>query len=170
MVTSTENRTETGPAVLATKFYAPPPLPAPGVVNRAELLDRLETRLNRRARLTLVCAPAGFGKTTLVAEWLHRAGHRFSWLSLDEGDNDPVRFLTYLVAALQRIDETIGQGLLQRPEGGWPPVESLVTMLVNDLVAMPEPFVLVLDDYHLIQAPLIYELMDRLWWPIYPPR
>ncbi|HEV2580613.1 MAG TPA: transcriptional regulator, partial [Ktedonobacteraceae bacterium] len=94
--------------VLATKLYIP--RHRPNVVSRPRLIERLNESLHRN--LTLISAPAGFGKTTLVSEWL-AGGHRpAAWLSLDEGENDPARFLTYLVAALQTIAPDSGTGLL----------------------------------------------------------
>ena len=87
--------------ILATKLYIPPPRPE--LVLRPRLIERLNEGLHRK--LTLISAPAGFGKTTLVSEWVaERADRPVAWLSLDEGDNDPTRFLTYLVAALQTLD------------------------------------------------------------------
>ena len=94
--------------ILVTKLYIPPP--RPGVVPRPRLIERLNEGLHRK--LTLISAPAGFGKTTLVSEWVAGCGRPTAWLSLDEGDNDPARFLTYLVAALQTIAPTIGAGVL----------------------------------------------------------
>ena len=83
--------------ILATKLYVPPS--QPGIVPRPRLIERLNEGLHRK--LTLISAPAGFGKTTLVSEWVAGCGRPAAWLSLDEGDNDPTRFLAYLVAALQ---------------------------------------------------------------------
>ena len=85
--------------ILATKLYIPPPRPK--VVLRPRLIERLNEGLHRK--LTLISAPAGFGKTTLVSEWVAGCERPAAWLSLDEGDNDPTRFLAYLVAALQTI-------------------------------------------------------------------
>ena len=85
--------------ILTTKLYIPPPRPK--AVLRPRLIERLNEGLQRK--LTLISAPAGFGKTTLVSEWVAGCGRPVAWLSLDEGDNDPARFLTYLVAALQTI-------------------------------------------------------------------
>ena len=145
--------------LLATKLYIPPP--RANLVPRPRLIRQLDEGLGQR--LTLVSAPAGFGKTTLVTEWLHGADRPFTWLSLDEGDNDLVRFLTYLVAALQQIDGDIGQAaqsLLGAPQ--LPSVPSLVTVLMNDIAATPTPFALVLDDYHLIHAPSIHQAVRFL--------
>jgi LuxR family maltose regulon positive regulatory protein len=85
--------------ILATKLYIPPL--QPNIVHRPRLIERLNEDLHRK--LTLISAPAGFGKTTLVSEWLAGCGQPVAWLSLDEGDNDPANFLAYLVAALQTI-------------------------------------------------------------------
>jgi LuxR family transcriptional regulator, maltose regulon positive regulatory protein len=135
--------------ILTTKLYIPPP--RPNVVLRPRLTERLHEGLHRK--LTLVSAPAGFGKTTLVSAWVALCGLQVAWLSLDEGDSDPTRFLTYLVAALQTIAPTIGEGLhpvLQSPQP--PPTEAIVTALLNEITTIPDHFVLVLDDYHVIDA------------------
>ncbi len=135
--------------LLATKLYLPPPRPR--VVRRSRLLERLNAGLHRK--LTLISAPAGFGKTTLVSEWVAGCGRPVAWLSLEEGDSDPTRFLTYLVAALQTIAPTVGTGLmgaLQSPQPS--PAESMLTALLNEITTMPDAFMLVLDDYHLIDA------------------
>ena len=94
--------------ILATKLYIPPSRPR--VVLRPRLIERLNEGLH--GKLTLISAPAGFGKTTLASEWVASCGQPVAWLSLDEGDNDPTRFLTYLVAALQTIAANIGAGIL----------------------------------------------------------
>src|SRR5437763_11359818 len=109
--------------ILATKLYLP--RLRPNVVSRPRLIERLNEGLHRN--LTLISAPAGFGKTTLVSEWIAFIERPTAWLSLDEGENDPARFLAYLVAALQTIAATIGEGVLgvlQSPQP--PPIESLL--------------------------------------------
>src|SRR5947209_9038568 len=93
--------------ILATKLYIP--RLRPNVVSRPRLLARLNEGLHRK--LTLISAPAGFGKTTLISEWLAAGPRLAAWLSLDEGENDSTRFLTYLVAAVQTIAPTIGAGV-----------------------------------------------------------
>src|SRR5690349_24254569 len=136
-------------SVLTTKLYIPPP--RPNVVLRPRLSERLNAGLHRK--LTLIAAPAGFGKTTLVSAWLVTYQRPTAWLSLDEGDSDPTRFLTYLVAALQRVAPTIGAGvagMLQSSQQ--PPIEAILTALLNDITALPDELLLVLDDYHLIDA------------------
>jgi LuxR family maltose regulon positive regulatory protein len=142
--------------ILATKLYIPPPTAK--VVVRPRLVERLNEGLHRK--LTLISAPAGFGKTTLISEWVASRKQReplirVAWLSLDEGDNDPTRFLTYLVTALQTIAPDSGTSLLsvlQSPNTPHPPTEAVLTTLLNEIIAISEHFVLVLDDYHLIDA------------------
>jgi len=151
--------------LLATKLYIPPPRAQ--IVVRPRLRARLDETLDRK--LTLVSAPAGFGKTTLVSQWVHqnykgggiknkqdRTLHssNVAWLSLDKGDSSPPRFLAYLVAALQTIAPQLGSGILvalQSPQP--PPPEAVLTALLNEIAAIPDDFILVLDDYHLIDAP-----------------
>ncbi|HEX6551596.1 MAG TPA: AAA family ATPase, partial [Ktedonobacteraceae bacterium] len=119
--------------------------------SRPRLLERLNEGLH--GKLILISAPAGFGKTTLVSAWLAGSPRPAAWLSLDAGENDLTRFLTYLVAAVQTIAPTIGEGvlaILQSPQP--PPLESILTALLNDLTNIKYPFVLVLDDYHVIDA------------------
>src|SRR6266487_553787 len=135
--------------ILATKLYLPGL--RPNVVSRPRLLERLNEGLHRK--LTLISAPAGFGKTTLVSEWVAFIERPTAWLSLDEGENDPARFLAYLVAALQTIVATIGEGVLgvlQSPQP--PPPEAILTALLNEITTLPDHFVLVLDDYHVLDA------------------
>src|SRR2546421_10583130 len=139
-------------SILATKLYIP--RLRPNVALRPRLIERLNEDLHRK--LTLIAAPAGFGKTTLVSAWvegIERPRARTAWLSLDEGDNDPARFLAYLVAALQTIAANIGEGVLgvlQSPQP--PPPEAMLTALLNEITTLPDHFVLVLDDYHVIDA------------------
>jgi LuxR family transcriptional regulator, maltose regulon positive regulatory protein len=135
--------------ILATKLYIPPPQLR--VVLRPRLTERLNQGMHRK--LTLISAPAGFGKTTLLSEWLASCERPAVWLSLDEGDSDPTRFLAYLVAALQTIAADIGEGVLgalQSPQP--PPTESILTTLLNEITTIEDDFVLVLDDYHSTDA------------------
>ncbi len=135
--------------ILATKLYVP--RPRPKVVLRHRLIERLNEGLHHK--LTLISAPAGFGKTALVSEWVADCERPAAWMSLDKGDNDPARFLTYLVAALQTVVATIGEGVLgvlQSPQP--PPAESILTTLLNDVTTIPDNFVLILDDYHVIDS------------------
>ena len=135
--------------ILTTKLYIPPP--RPNVVLRSRLIARLNQGLHRK--LTLISAPAGSGKTTLVSTWLAACQRPAAWLSLDEGDNDPARFLTYLVAALQTVAPTIGAwvlGVLQFPQP--PPTEVILTALLNEITTIPDDVTIVLDDYHSIDS------------------
>jgi LuxR family maltose regulon positive regulatory protein len=137
--------------ILATKLYFPPLRRR--VVPRPRLVERLNEGLAAGNRLTLVSAPAGFGKTTLVSEWVAGCGRAAAWLSLDPGDNDPSRFLAYLIAALQTVAAGIGEGILtvlQSPQP--PPLESTLTALLNDVTTIPGAVVLILDDYHVLDA------------------
>ena len=152
--------------ILATKLFIPPPRPK--VVVRSRLIERLNEGLQRAPGMTLISAPAGFGKTTLVTNWVQLKDEigrmkdeaslhpsRVAWLSLDEGDSDPTRFLTYFVAALQTVAPQLGEsvlGVLQAPQ---PPVQEILTTLLNEIAARPDPFMLVLDDYHVVEAPAV---------------
>ncbi len=164
-------RPETKPAsppILTTKLYIPPPPPTSSLIPRPRLIERLNDGLRRK--LTLISAPAGFGKTTLVSEWVAGCERPVAWLSVDERDNDPARFLTYLIAALQRIDNTIGQpeqGMLVSPQP--PSPEIVMTSLINEISAMPNEFVLVLDDYHLIESSPVDQALTFLLEHL-PPR
>ncbi len=135
--------------ILATKLYIPPL--RSHMVSRPRLLDRLNEGLH--GNLVLLSAPAGFGKTTLLSEWVEGLERPVAWLSLDAGENDPTRFLTYLVAAVQTIAANIGAGVLGALQSPQPPsLEAILTALLNDLSAIPDQCVLVLDDYHLLDA------------------
>ena len=137
--------------LLLTKLYVPPP--RPNIVLRPRLVERLNESLSSSYKLTLISAPAGFGKTTLVSEWVVVCGRTVAWLLLDEGDNNPVRFIAYLVAALQTIKAGIGEGLLAALQSPQPPsIASILITLLNEVAAIPDNFILVLDDYHLIDA------------------
>jgi LuxR family maltose regulon positive regulatory protein len=139
--------------ILTTKLNVPPP--RPDWVSRPRLVERLDEGLERK--LTLVCAPAGFGKTTLITSWLHGLGERLptvprlAWLSLEGDDDAPLRFMSYLIAALQKLDEGIGhtaKSLLEAPQP--PAAKHVVTLLINDLADLAGPSVLVLDDFHAV--------------------
>ena len=140
--------------ILATKLYPPPARPR--FVARPRLMERMNEGMHHK--LTLISAPAGFGKSTLAGEWIAACGRRAGWLLLDEGDNDPTRFLSYLVAALQTITKEIGPAtfgaealrLLESPQPT--PTEAVLTALLNEIAAIPDSFILVLDDYHVIHA------------------
>jgi LuxR family transcriptional regulator, maltose regulon positive regulatory protein len=147
--------------ILTTKLFSPS-LPARRVA-RPLLVSQLEEGVRLGRRLSLVSAPAGFGKTCLVTEWLAATDHAYAWVSLDEGDNDPVRFFRYLLAALQKVYPGVGESaasLLGGPQQ--PALESLIAVLVNDLAAAGQPVVLVLDDYHLIRNTNTHQAMQLL--------
>jgi LuxR family maltose regulon positive regulatory protein len=149
------------PPLLTTKLYIPPVLR--DLVPRPRLIERLNEGLHRGHRLSLISAPAGFGKTTLLSEWVATCGRPVAWLALDSSDNDPARFLAYLIAALQTIDDGVGAGVLDRFQVPRPPpIEELLTALINQIDAISTSFVLVLDDYHLIMAPRIHEALAFL--------
>jgi len=159
-------------ALLETKWYVP--RPTRGLVLRPRLSERLDQ--GTKSKLVLVSAPAGFGKTTLLTEWLTArpaalAGERLAaWLSLDQGDNDPASFWAYVIAALRTVASGVGESalvLLDAPQQ--PPIETILTTLLNDLGAVAGEIVLVLDDYHVIDARDVQDgmafLLDHL-----PPR
>jgi LuxR family maltose regulon positive regulatory protein len=150
-------------ALLTTKLRAP--RVRPNLVARPRLRDVLAA--GEGSALTLVSAPAGFGKTTLLGEWFsdHSEGGERSvaWLSLDEKDNDPVRFLTYLVSALRTVEEGIGEGVLaslRSPQP--PPIKAAVGALVNELAELPREITVVLDDYHLISSEPVHDATSFL--------
>ena len=149
--------------LLATKFFIPPK--QPNWVSRPRLMQMLDGALS--CKLTLLSAPAGFGKTTLVSDWVSQVEQPVVWLSLDKEDADPKRFWQYFITALQVVSQEIGAislGMLQH--GNQAPGDFLLTTLINELAAVPEPFIMVLDDFHLADMPQINEgltfLLDHL--------
>ena len=139
-------------SILATKLYTPPPRSK--IVRRSRLIEQLNSGLHRR--LTLISAPAGFGKTTLVSEWAADCGRPTAWLSIDEGDGDITRFLTYLISALQTIKSEVGIEALQGIRASQSPLlESILISLINEISAIPTECILILDDYHLIDTSAI---------------
>ena len=140
--------------LLRTKLFFPPA--RPNLVPRPQLIERLNQGLQLGHKLTLVSAPAGFGKTTLVNIWVQQTQHPIAWLSLDSNDSDPTRFLTYLVLSIDQVEgqeATIGRGaldMLQSPQP--PPSESVLTSLINDITTLSDRIVFILDDYHLVDS------------------
>lgn len=123
------------------------------IVSRPRLIDRLNEGLAIGRRLTLISASAGFGKTTLLSEWIANCGRPVAWLSLDEGDSDPVRFIAYLIAALQTIKVGIGENLITALQAHQPPsTEVILTALLNEINTVSDNFIFVLDDYHTIDS------------------
>ncbi len=147
--------------ILATKLNIPAPRSTQ--VLRPRLVERLERGLALGRRLTLVSAPAGYGKTTLVANWLATSKRPVAWLSLDEGDNDAVQFLRYLIAALQRVRPRVGAEVLEMLSAA--PLQSarhLVAPLINEIAAAGDHEILVLDDYQLVDLPAVHEIVTVL--------
>jgi LuxR family transcriptional regulator, maltose regulon positive regulatory protein len=149
--------------LLATKLHVP--RPRPGFLPRARLLERLTEGTARE--LTLVCTPAGFGKTTLLGDWARSSERPVVWLSLDGGDNDPARFWRYVAAALDQVRSGIDQRVAALLRGLEPAsLEAVVTVVINELAGLPEELTLILDDYHLIEAAPIHHtlgvLLDRM--------
>src|SRR5499425_3196688 len=149
--------------LVATKFY----VPRAGFVPRPRLLARLSQGIG--SGVTVVSTPAGFGKTTVLGDWARRSRRPAAWLSLDAGDNDPARFWRYVAAALGRARPGIDApvvALLRGPQQ--PLLEAVATAVINELTSVPGDgeVVLVLDDYHLVEAPSVHEsvafLLDRL--------
>lgn len=143
--------------VLATKLFIPQPRPR--IVTRQRLMDRITEGFHRK--LTLVSAPAGFGKTTLVSEWASGCGHPAAWYSLDDGDTDPARFLRYFISAIQMVSPGTGQGILGLLDSPTPPaVDTLLLALINEISRLDRKIVLVLDDYHLVNSGPVNEILN----------
>ena len=162
--------------LLSTKFYIPPTRSK--IVTRPRLIERLNAGLDHK--LTLISAPAGFGKTTLVSEWVEELrtdaadGNgtvaRIAWLSLDAGDNDLTRFLIYTIAALQSAEAGLAQGTLQSLQSPQPPpAEAVLTRLINAVAPVPDPVILVFDDYQAIETPSVHHALTFLLEHL-PPR
>ncbi len=141
----------------------------PALRSKAVIRQRLTERLNKglHRKLTLISAPAGYGKTTLVCEWLAGCKRPAAWLSLEQGDTELTRFLTYMISALQTLSENIGEGVLSVLRSPQPtPTVSILTALLNELSTIPSPFILVLDDYHAASSREVDEavcfLLDHL--------
>ena len=142
--------------LLATKLFIPPPCPT--LMSRPRLSSDLSQALTRS--LTLISAPAGYGKTTLVSSWLRETGVSSAWLSLDEDDNDPTRFLNYFFAALQMAVPSV-RAILPSILDAIQPTLLDVSMkrLINELTGHVGPFVLVLDDFQVIHAQPVLEML-----------
>lgn len=147
--------------ILATKFFIPPP--PSKVVVRSRLVKQLTEGLITGHKLTLISAPAGFGKSTLVSGWIVNCGQQVAWLSLDENDNNAERFLIYVISTLQTVSPNLGADILdalQSPQ--IPPVDVILTALLNEITTIPSDFILVLDDYHLTDASSVDDALTFL--------
>ena len=146
--------------LLATKLHIPPA--SPELVIRPRLRSMLDAIVHHK--MTLISAPAGYGKTTLISEWAHNVTQlHVVWVSLDKSDNDPILFWQYLVTALQGLKSGVGESslaLLRSPQP--PPFESVLTALINDCTDITGDFALVLDDYHMLESQSIHSAMSFL--------
>jgi LuxR family maltose regulon positive regulatory protein len=142
--------------LLQTKLYIPPS--QPNLISRPRLIKHLEDGLNHK--LTLISAPAGFGKTTLLSEWIHECRRPAAWISLNQGDNNPARFLKFFITALQKNVDDISEGIISALLTSQPEeTDILLTGLLNEIAEMIQPFIIVLDDYHVITEPIIQEML-----------
>jgi LuxR family maltose regulon positive regulatory protein len=149
--------TPLGESLLTAKLYVPPP--RPNRVARERLASCLDDATG--GMLALVSAPAGFGKSTLLSDWVHGRQRPVAWVSLDRGDNDPVRFLGYLVTALRAVHSGLGEEALAVLRAPAPPDPAAVlTGLLNEILALPEDVVLILDDYHEIEARPVHDVLQ----------
>ena len=145
--------------LLSTKLSIPPLRPR--LVERSRLIYALNQGLERG--FVLISAPAGYGKSTLLSAWLGQVNCPYTWLSLDEGDNQPVRFLTYLIAALRKIEPSLGEDIETALKPSLlPPIENLLTPLINHLASVECHFCLILDDYHVINNLVVHQAVNFL--------
>ena len=145
--------------MLLTKLHIPPA--GDNTVHRPELYGKLNLGLSRK--LIVISAPAGFGKTTLLSDWIHQHKISTAWFSLDNGDNDPVDFLSYIISGIQSIHKEFGESalkLLNSPNR--PSSESIVSLLINEILKINQNFLLVLDDFHLIESSDILKIVTYL--------
>jgi ATP/maltotriose-dependent transcriptional regulator MalT len=159
----------TNRAIISTKINIPA-LRA-DVVIRPRLLETLNEGLTRPAALTLVSAPAGYGKTTLLAGWLRGTSGRFPWLSLEPDDDSFPRFVTYLLAALQKTSSSIGQRIginFDQVEAGISQIDAIISGLIEDLSEIAQPIILTLEDYHCIKSPDIHKLVEEMVEHVHP--
>ena len=145
--------------LLATKLYIPPA--RSGILFRSRLVEQLNSEILKP--FTLISAPAGYGKTTVLSTWADSCGQAAAWLNLDEGDNDPVRFWRYVDAALQEVDSHLGEGLRPVLFSMQPPaLEQLITGFVNDVMRSGVSLILILEDYHLIHNAEVHKSINFL--------
>ncbi|NNL78316.1 MAG: helix-turn-helix transcriptional regulator, partial [Desulfobacterales bacterium] len=144
---------------LKTKLHIPPLQSR--WIGRPRLVKQMDEGFARK--LTLISAPAGFGKTTLLVDWVYNRRIPVAWFSVDKGDSEPLHFLNYVILGLQSLVVSTGKAaltMLQSPQP--PPIESILINLINDVISMPNDIALVLDDYHLVDAKPIHDLMAFL--------
>jgi LuxR family maltose regulon positive regulatory protein len=160
-----KGKPEQNDLLLRTKLFVP--TPRNDLIRRPRLMDLLQSDLHQDGRfnrkLTLIAAPAGYGKTTLATQWLIETDLPTAWLTLEASDNDNTRFLSYVIAALQMAVPNIGhsvQAMLRAPQR--PPTDLILITLINELAAYGDPLVLILDDYHVIQSQSIHESLNFL--------
>jgi LuxR family maltose regulon positive regulatory protein len=145
-------------SLLSTKLYIPPA--RSNAIARLRLSEKLLTGIHQPSSFVLLSGPAGFGKTTLLSEFVAQVQWPAAWVSLDEGDNDPVRFWTYLIAACQKVQDGVGETALVLFGSPQPlPLEAVPVNLINDLDRLDRDLVLVLDDYHTIQNETIHSAL-----------
>lgn len=145
--------------MLFTKLHLP--TPSKNLVHRPGLSDKLQEALD--CKLLLVSAPAGFGKTTLICDWIDQNDIPTAWFSLDKGDNDPVKFLSYIISSIQHISKEAGLNALKvLKSSNKPSLESITSLLINDILNIDENFLLVLDDFHTIDSQEILNLVSYL--------
>lgn len=145
--------------MLLTKLHIPPA--GKNIVHRPELFEKLNEGLKRK--LILISAPAGFGKTTIVSDWINQYKIPTAWFSLDQGDNDPAEFLIYIISAIKSLEPAYGDGairLLNSPNS--PSAESIASLLINEILNINQNFLLVLDDFHLIRSNEVLNLVTYL--------
>ena len=153
----------TSQSIISTKINIP--FLRAGIVSRPRVLEVLNEGLNRSASITLVSAPAGYGKTTLLVSWLRNVDQHIAWLSLEPEDDTYPCFICYLVASLQKVDASIGRmagQLLEASQGDLSHMDSITASLINDLSRLAHPLIIVLEDYHFIQAEGIHDIVRML--------
>lgn len=147
--------------LMESKFFAPPL--HPNMVRRPRLLSVIDAGLNSRQPLILISAPAGYGKSALAAEWRKETGRAAAWLALDASDNEPLHFFLYFITAIQKLKPAIGAELITLIEANQlPPKETIVTLLTHDFLAEDSPPICVLDDFHVVQDPFIFDVLQEL--------
>lgn len=148
-------------SLISTKLYIPSVKAK--LVDRQRLTNRLMAGATCPGTLMLVSGPAGFGKTTLLIEFIQQYGRPVAWVSLDDADNDPIRFWTYFIKACQSIQPGVGEAALDMFRNPQPlPDEVVPTILINEIAGQEHDIVLVLDDYHLIQNQVIHTAISYM--------